>query len=159
MRPVKAPILLKKGGLALLLLLICLGVVWNCDAGESDNTAEKKQIPYEYSNYDAIISGLASTSESGNIFTVSGSFYNNYWNSFCDIDVYLATIKKDGTKGTVKRFYLGDLPEGETGKYELTVAPLEEIDSLELTFIYEIYSTRHETPADFITITIPWAAK
>ena len=106
MRPVKAPILLKKGGLALLLLLICLGVVWNCDAGESDNTAEEKQAPYEYSNYDAIISGLASTSERDNILTVSGSFYNNYWNPFCDIDVYLTTIKKDGTKGTRPRLIL-----------------------------------------------------
>ena len=106
MRPVKALILLKKGGLALLLLLICLGVVWNCDAGESDNTAEGKQVPYEYSNYDAIISGLASTSERDNILTVSGSFYNNYWNPFCDIDVYLTTIKKDGTKGTRPRLIL-----------------------------------------------------
>jgi hypothetical protein len=59
----------------------------------------------------------------------------------------------------VKRFYLGDLLEGETGKYGLTVTPSEEIGSLELTFIYEICSTRHETPVDFITIKILWPAK
>jgi len=159
MKPTDFPNLLKKGGTALLILLICCGISLSSNAGENRKSLTEMQIPYDYKNYDAIISGKASKLKDGSQITVKGSFTNNYWDGFCDIDVYLTTIKKDGTKGAVKRFYLGDLLEGETGKYELTVTPSEEIGSLELTFIYEICSTRHETPADFITIKIPWSAK
>ena len=159
MKPANFPNLLKKGGTALLMLLICCGISLSSNAGENRKSLTGMQIPYDYKDYDAIISGTASKLKDGSQITVKGSFTNNYWDGFCDIDVYLTTIKKDGTKGAVKRFYLGDLLEGETGKYELTVTPSEEIGSLELTFIYEICSTRHETPADFITIKIPWSAK
>ncbi|MCD6150230.1 MAG: hypothetical protein J7J70_01035 [Deltaproteobacteria bacterium] len=159
MKPTDFPNLLKKGGTALLILLICCGISLSSNAGENRKSLTGMQIPYDYKDYDAIISGTASKLKNGSQITVKGSFTNNYWDGFCDIDVYLTTIKKDGTKGAVKRFYLGDLLEGETGKYELTVTPSEEIGSLELTFIYEICSTRHETPADFITIKIPWSAK
>ena len=159
MKPVNFTAILRKGGAALLILLIFLATPLNCNAKEKDNSITGIQIPYDYSNYDAVISGLASTTESDSTLTVSGSFYNNYWNPLCDIDVYLTIIKKDGVKGKRKRFYLGDLLEGETGTYELAVAPSQEIDSLKLTFIYKICSTRHETPADFITISIPWSSK
>ena len=157
MKPAKLPIFLKKGGTALLILLICCAMSLNSHAGESGQSSAGIRIPYDYSNYDAIISGMASSFGKRTRITVKGSFTNNYWDTFCDIDVYLTIINKDGKKGERKRFYLGDLLEGETGTYELTVISSTEIDSLELTFIYEICSTRHETPADFITIKIPWA--
>ncbi len=159
MKPANLPILMKKGKAILLILLICLGMPLSGNAGENGKSLTGMQVPYDYENYDAIISGMASAPANGTPIMAKGSFTNNYWDGFCDIDVYLTIIKKDGTKGAVKRFYLGDLLEGETGKYELTVTPSEEIGSLELTFIYEICSTRHETPADFITIKIPWPSK
>jgi len=159
MKPTDLPIFLKKGGTALLILLICCGMSLSSNAGESDKSSTGMQVPYDYENYDAIISGKASRLGNSTPITVKGSFTNNYWDGFCDIDVYLAIINKDGEKGKEKRLYLGDLLEGETEKYELTVVPSEEIGSLELTFIYEICSTRHETPADFITINIPWPSK
>ena len=159
MKPTDFPNLLKKGGTALLILLICCGISLSGNAGESGKPSTTMRVPYDYKNYDAIISGMASAPANGTPIMAKGSFTNNYWDGFCDIDVYLTIIKKGGKKGERKRFYLGDLLEGETGKYELTVTPSEEIGSLELTFIYEICSTRHETPADFITIKIPWTSK
>jgi len=159
MKPANFPNLLKKGGTALLILLICCGISLSSNAGENRKSLTGMQIPYDYKDYDAIISGTASKLKDGSQITVKGSFTNNYWDGFCDINAYLTTIKKDGTKGAVKRFYLGDLLEGESDKYELAVDCSSEIKNLELTFIYEICSTRHETPADFITITIPWTPK
>jgi len=159
MKPTDVPNLLKKVATALLILLSCCGISLSSNAGENSKSLTRMQVPYNYKNYDAIIAGMASAPVNGTPITAKGSFTNNYWDGFCDIDVYLTTIKKDGTKGAMKRFYLGDLLEGETGKYEITVTPSEEIGSLDLTFIYEICSTRHETPADFITIKILWPAK
>ena len=153
------PNLMKKGKAILLILLICLGISLSSNAGENRKSFTEMQIPYDYKDYDAIISGTASKLKDGSQITVKGSFTNNYWDGFCDIDVYLTTIKKDGTKGAGKRFYLGDLLEGESDKYELAVDCSSEIKNLELTFIYEICSTRHETPVDFITIIIPWTPK
>ncbi|MEA3240363.1 MAG: hypothetical protein U9P37_02120 [Pseudomonadota bacterium] len=159
MKPTDFPNLLKKGGTALLILLICCGISLSGNAEEKGKPSTGMQVSYDYKNYDAIISGKASKLKDGSRITVKGSFTNNYWDGFCDIDAYLTTIKKDGTKEAVKRFYLGDLLERETGKYKITVTPSGEIDTLELTFIYEICSTRRETPADFITINIPWPPK
>ena len=159
MKPANFPNLLKKGGTALLILLICLAIPQGSNAGEKGSPATEIQVPYDYKDYDAIISGTASKLKDGSQITVKGSFTNNYWDGFCDINAYLTTIKKDGTKGAVKRFYLGDLLEGESDKYELAVDCSPEIKNLELTFIYEICSTRHETPADFITIKILWPTK
>ena len=150
---------MKMGKIIFLLLLICLAIPQDSNAGEKGSPATEIQVPYDYKDYDAIISGTASKLENSTRILVKGRFTNNYWDGFCDIDVYLTTIKKDGTKGAVKRFYLGDLLEGESDKYELAVDCSPEIKNLELTFIYEICSTRHETPADFITITIPWTPK
>lgn len=158
MKPLDQSQILRKR-IILTILFMCFGLTVTGNATETAKPFTGKQVPYSYSNYDAVISGLASTTETDSTLTVSGSFYNNYWNPLCDIDVYLTIIKKNGVKGKRKRFYLGDLLEGETGTYELAITPSKEIDSLELTFIYEICSTRHETPADFITITIPWSSK
>jgi len=158
MKPIPQSQILRKR-IILTILFMCFGLTMTGNATETARPFAGMQTPYSYSNYDAVISGLASTTESDITLTVSGSFTNNYWDGFCDIDVYLTIIKKDGVKGKRKRFYLGDLLEGETGTYELAVAPSKEIGSLELTFIYEICSTRHETPADFITISIPWSSK
>jgi len=150
---------MKMGKIIFLLLLICLAIPQGSNAGEKGSPATEIQVPYDYKDYDAIISGTASKLENGTRILVKGRFTNNYWDGFCDINVYLTTITKDGGKTGSKRFYLGDLLEGESDKYELAVDCSPEIKNLELTFIYEICSTRHETPADFITITIPWAPK
>ena len=150
---------LRGGAHILFILLLCFGLNLAGNAAALEKPLSGVQEPYAYSNDDAVISGVASTTETDSTLTVTGSFYNNYWNPLCDLEIYLTIIKKDGEKGKRKRFYLGDLLEGETGTYDLVVNPTEEIGHLELVFIYEVCSIRHETPADFITINIPWPSK
>ena len=147
---------LPQGKSLLLLLFICFAPVLTGSAAETAKSLPGMQKPYNYSNYDAVISGVASTTEGSSMITVSGSFKNNYWEPFCNIDVYLKAVSQDGREKKAKRFYLGDLLEDETGKFELAVAPIPGVSHLELMFTYEICSTQQDSPADFITITIPW---
>ncbi|RLB66215.1 MAG: hypothetical protein DRH04_09710 [Deltaproteobacteria bacterium] len=140
----------------MLILFICFGPALTGNAMEAAKSLPGIQKPYEYSSYDAVISGVASTTEGSSMLTVSGSFKNNYWEPFCNIDVYLKAVMQDGGEKKAKRFYLGDLLEDESGKFELAVPSMPGIDHLELMFTYEICSTRHDTPADFISIIIPW---
>ncbi|RLB70400.1 MAG: hypothetical protein DRH04_03655 [Deltaproteobacteria bacterium] len=149
---------LKRARILSLLFFICLVFIPSSNAAETAKSLPGMQQPYEYSSYDAVISGIASTTEGSNILTVSGSCKNNYWEPFCNIDVYLKAVMKDGRKIKAKRFYLGDLLEDESGKFELAVTRAPGIDHLELVFIYEICSIREDTSADSITIIIPWPA-
>ncbi len=149
---------LKRTGTLSILFFVCLGLVLTGNAAETAKSLPGMQKPYEYSSYDTIISGIASTTEGSSTITVSGCFKNNYWEPLCNIDVYFKAVMQDGRKIKAKRFYLGDLLENETGKFKLAVARKPGIDHLELMFIYEICSSRHDTPADSTTIIIPWPA-